>query len=95
MFSTVKIAFEVAVMREARVPGWRSAKNEGECPVMWRNRSRRMSPVTPTKVKEPTRLATRQSMLSAAMKAMRTASAPQIRPASGPLLRASTTPLSA
>ncbi|GJE69840.1 hypothetical protein CHKEEEPN_1371 [Methylorubrum podarium] len=77
MFSTVKIAFEVAVMREASVPGCRSAKNEGAWPVMWRKRSRRMSPVTPTKVKAPTRAATRQSMLSAAMKAISRASADQ------------------
>ena len=29
MFSTVKIAFEVAVMRDASVPGWRSEKKVG------------------------------------------------------------------
>jgi hypothetical protein len=97
MFSTVKIAFEVAVMRDARVPGWRSEKKVGECPVMCRNRSRRMSPVTPTKVKAPVSAATRQSMLSAAMKAMSTASALQttVLPAPGPLVRASTTPFRA
>ncbi len=97
MFSTVKIAFDVAVMRLASVPGWRSEKKVGEWPVMCRNRSRRMSPVTPTKVKAPVSAATRQSMLSVAMKAIRTASALQIPVLAGPgpLVSASTTPLRA
>ena len=97
MFSTVKIAFEVAVMREASVPGCRSEKKVGECPVMCRNRSRRMSPVTPTNVNAPVSAATRQSRLSVAMKATSTASALQIAVLAGPgpLVRASTTPLRA
>ncbi len=93
MFSTVK----VAVMRDARVPGCRSEKKVGEWPVMCRNRSRRMSPVTPTKVKAPVRAATRQSRLSTAMKMMRTVSALQIPVlfGPGPFVSASTTPFRA
>ncbi len=54
-----------------------------------------MSPVTFTKVKLAIRLATRHSMLSAAMKQISTVRAGQISWLfSGPLPRASTTPLS-
>ncbi|GJD98886.1 hypothetical protein GMJLKIPL_0799 [Methylobacterium isbiliense] len=52
-----------------------------------------MSPVTDTKVKLAIRLATRQSMLSAAMKTTRIVRAVQISPLCGPLPSASTTPL--
>src|SRR6188474_1394774 len=75
MFSTVKSAFDVAVMRLVSVPGERLAKKLCACPVRWRKRSRRTSPVTPTNVELPTQLATRHKRLSAAMRLTRKANA--------------------
>ncbi len=68
VFSTWKIAFAVAVMRPASVPGWRSAKYAIEWPVRWRNRSRRMSPVTATKQCVDTQPPSRQNRLSAVIR---------------------------
>src|SRR6516164_770614 len=67
MFSAVNTALEVAVTRLVNVPGRRSEKLLGECPIKWWNKSRRRSPVTPTKVWLAIQNATRHKRLSAAM----------------------------
>ena len=95
MFSSVKTAFDVAVMREASVPAAESTKKEGACPVRCWNRSERTSPVTLTKVKPAEMQATRQKMLSRVSNAQRKPTAHQMRLLCGPALSTSTRPFSA
>ena len=95
MFSSVKTAFDVAVIREASVPAAESTKNEGACPVRWLNRSERTSPVTFTKVKPAEMQATRQKILSRVRRAQRKPTAHQMRGLCGPAPRTSTRPFSA
>src|SRR5215475_401821 len=64
MFSTVKTAFDVAVMRLVSIPGRRFAKELGACAVRCQNRSRRKAPVTLANVKLAIQLATRHRKLS-------------------------------
>src|SRR5437879_2863938 len=81
MFSTVKTAFEVAVIRLVSMPGSRSEKQLGAWPVRWRKMSRRRSPVTPTNVKLAVQLAIRHKKLSAAISDMRKTNASHTVPA--------------
>src|SRR5690606_12578246 len=68
MFSTVNMAWDVALTRDVSVPGEDAAKKLGACPIKWRKRSRRTSPVTFTNVLLAIQLATRQRILSPAIR---------------------------